>query len=119
MSRRPRLAAPLAAALGAAAILAWTGAAAGVASTHSSWGRPSFLVQPRDGDNPELGLTLELAQTASAPAQIAVYVPPGFAIYPQRPDGLAVGQVEIYATDYTAGATGETLLEGQVTAATL
>src|SRR6266852_281078 len=103
------------AALAAAATLGCPRASAGGASAKPAWESSFFLVQPQDGNSPELDLTLNLPELGSTPAEITLYVPQGFSIYPQRQAGVPIGAAELYAFDYTAGAVGETRLQGQIT----
>ena len=103
--------------LTACALLGSAAATAGGASSKLDWSSPFFLVEAQDGDAPSLELKLNLED--SSPARITLFVPRGFALYPQRPAGLPVGEAELEAVDYTAGAFGRTNLQGQITAQAL
>jgi len=85
----------------------------------SSWYGDSLLVQPGDQNLPGLEIALAVGDPGSMPARVTLYAPRGFDLFPQRPQGFPVGNAEIEAFDYTAGSSGLTLLQGEISAGTL
>ena len=83
----------------------------------SSWeGEPQLRITSSDGSYPEVHLALDVATDSGAPGRITIYVPHGFAIYPDRPAGSAVGSVEITAQDDSYGTSTESTLAGDIVA---
>jgi hypothetical protein len=114
-TRARLLTATLAALLAAPALAAQP--AATRHTTTSSWKNKAALrVTATDDGYPELDLSLDLADDAGAPGRITIYVPRGFAIYPDRPPGSAVGHVEISAQDASYGTSTQTTLAGSIVA---
>lgn len=83
----------------------------------TSWqGDAQLRITSSDGSYPEVHLALDLATDAGAPGQITIYVPRGFAIYPDRPTGSAVGSVAITAQDDSYGTSTQSTLAGDIVA---
>jgi hypothetical protein len=68
------------------------------------------------GMYPELHIAFDLAARGSAPAQITLYVPRGFAIYPDRPPDSSVGAVQLTAFDDSYGGFTDSTLTGDIVA---
>jgi hypothetical protein len=87
--------------------------------------RAASAVPPRDallavtasaGAYPELHIALDLADGGDAPAQVTLYVPRGFPIYPDRPPDSAVGTVQLTAFDDSYGSFTNSTLTGDIVA---
>jgi len=74
--------------------------------------RPTLVVDVQDGDYPEFGVTLETAERG-VPARLVLYVPRGFLLYPNRPEGSPIGGATLFAADDFGSAS---LLTGQIVA---
>ena len=74
-----------------------------------------LAVDPLGGEYPELDLSLSVGDGAP-PARLVLYVPTGFALYPDRPVGSPVGQAEAFAADGSFGVGDAALLAGPIAA---
>ena len=83
-----------------------------LASGEDAW----FVVDPSGDEYPELELSLSFGYGPS-PARLVLYVPQGFALYPQRPAGSPVGQAEAFAADGSFGIGDAAFLAGPIAAA--
>ena len=83
----------------------------------TSWlGEAQLRITSSVGSYPEVHVALDVATDAGAPGRITIYVPRGFAIYPDRPTGSAVGSVEITAQDDSYGTSTQSTLAGDIVA---
>jgi hypothetical protein len=83
-----------------------------LASGEGAW----MVVDPLGGDFPELDLSLSFGDGAP-PARLVLFVPAGFALYPQRPAGSPIGQAMAFAADGSFGIGDAALLAGPIAAA--
>lgn len=83
-----------------------------LASGDGAW----MVVDPLGGDYPELDLSISFGDGAP-PARLVLYVPTGFALYPQRPAGSPIGQAMAFAADGSFGIGDAALLTGPIAAA--
>ncbi|HEX6699916.1 MAG TPA: hypothetical protein VF101_04220 [Gaiellaceae bacterium] len=73
---------------------------------------PTLAVGVDDGEYPELDVALDMADRG-APARLVLYVPQGFDLYPDRPEGSPLGAVLAVAADSFGS---ESVLAGQIVA---
>jgi hypothetical protein len=100
-----------------AALVTLVGVGLGAEPAATSWqGDAQLRITSGDGSYPQVHVALDVATAAGAPGRITIYVPQGFAIYPDRPPGSAVGSVEITAQDDSYGTSTESLLAGNIVA---
>jgi hypothetical protein len=86
----------------------------------ATWGEEGrFVVETSDDEYPELQLTLEPDPERGFPARVAIDVPAGFELYPDRPPASLIGQVFVLSTDSAYGGSGVTVLQGAVVGDTL
>jgi hypothetical protein len=86
----------------------------------ATWGGEGrFVVETSDDEYPELQLTLEPDPERGFPAHVAVDVPAGFELYPDRPPASLIGQASVFSTDSAYGGSGATVLQGAVVGDTL
>jgi len=83
----------------------------------SAWhGEAVLTVTSVGGYYPELHIALDLPVGGVAPAQIAIYVPRGFPIYPDRAPDSSVGSVQVTAMDDSYGSYTDSTLSGDIVA---
>jgi hypothetical protein len=100
-----------------AALVMLAGLALGAEPAATSWqGDAQLRITSSDSSYPQVHVALDVATAPGAPGRITIYVPRGFAIYPDRPAGSAVGSVEITALDDSYGSSTESLLAGDIVA---
>ena len=93
------------------------GAASSTRASVASWrGDAQLAVTAISDGYPELHIALDLPDEAGAPGRITLYVPRGFAIYPDRPPDSAVGTVQITAQDDSYGSFTNSSLAGDIVA---
>jgi hypothetical protein len=92
--------------LAALTLLGSGGAATGAVDS------PTLTVGVEDGEYPELDVTLDL-EGRGPPARLVLYVPKGFDLYPDRPEGSPLGAVLAVAVDSFGSAS---VLTGQIVA---
>jgi hypothetical protein len=92
-------------------------ALSGGGTAAASWGSPALLVSAMRGEYPYLRLSLSFADERGAPGRIALYTPLGAALYPARPPGSPIGEVDAYAASDAFGAGASTHLYGTIVAA--
>ena len=97
---------------GAGGTSAATTSRTALASGDGAW----MVVDPLGGDYPELDLSISFGDGAP-PARLVLYVPTGFALYPQRPAGSPIGQAMAFAADGSFGIGDAALLTGPIAAA--
>jgi hypothetical protein len=86
----------------------------------ASWGGEGrFVVETSDDEYPELLLTLEPDSERGFPAHVAIDVPAGFELYPDRPPASLVGEALVFSNDSAYGGSGVTVLQGAVVGDTL
>jgi hypothetical protein len=100
----------------AAALVLALGASTTRASSSSWRGDAQLAVTAVGGMYPELHIAVDLPISGSAPAQITLYVPQGFAIYPDRPPDSSVGSVQLTALDNSYGSFTDSTLTGDIVA---
>jgi hypothetical protein len=89
-------------------------------ASSSSWrGDAQLTVTAAGGMYPELHIAVDLPLAAGAPALITLYVPQGFAIYPDRPPDSSVGSVQLTALDNSYGSFTDSTLTGDIVAQSL
>ena len=86
-------------------------------ASSTAWhGEALLAVTSVGGYYPELHISLDFPVGGAAPAQIVVYVPRGFPIYPDRAPDSSVGSVQLTAMDDSYGSFTDSTLSGDIVA---